>query len=269
MPEDDDLTIVFSPAQLAAVLESAHLAEHQHLVNRLWGGAALVFSALQLVGGAGLLLAPDPTLLTKAGGTVLVLHGVDSGQAAVRQLWTGESTEDLTQMAGERIARELGAGERSAYWSGVALDVIVPLGASITMGAERVLAVRAGRISLAAEEAAGGHTIAKHIGQAESALRARLIAEPRIPAATTFRSLRVAEDVVTEAIRSNQPAIKAWAASGGNRPLRLIFQGGSPIGEGVVRATGNFQQMSSALIVLRKTQLAGRVYFVLTAFPTP
>lgn len=129
MAEDfdgDGLTIVMSPAQFAAVLESAHLSMHEKLVNRLWGGAQLLGSALQLVGGGAMLLAPEPTMITKVGGVVLVAHGADSGQAAIRQIWSGETTKDFTQMAEEGIARDLPASNRAAYWAGVGLDVVVP-----------------------------------------------------------------------------------------------------------------------------------------------
>lgn len=96
-----------------------------------------------------------------------------------------QNTKDFTQIAGEKLAHDLGASDRTAYWAGVGLDVVVPLSASVVLGAERVLAGRAGRISLAGEEAVGGHTILKHINQSESVLRARLIAEPGILAATS------------------------------------------------------------------------------------
>ncbi len=145
-----------------------------------------------------MVLAPEPTMLTKVGGGVLIAHGFDSGQAAVRQMWTGQTTPDFTEIGGEKIAHSLGASNRIAYWAGVGLDVVVPISASIVLGAERVLAVRAGRISLAAEEAAGGHTILKHINQSEAALRARLVAEPKIPAAASWTSVSVAEDVISE-----------------------------------------------------------------------
>jgi hypothetical protein len=39
---------------------------------------------------------------------------------------------------------------------------------------------------LAAHEVAGGHTIAKHVGQTEAQLAAKLAAEPNISAASTF-----------------------------------------------------------------------------------
>ncbi|GGH07018.1 RNase A-like domain-containing protein [Silvibacterium dinghuense] len=266
---DDGLTIVLSPAQLAAVLQAGQLENHQRLVNRLWGGAQLVFSALQIVGGGAMFLVPEPTMLTKVGGGVLIAHGADSGQAAVRQLWTGEETEDFTQMAGEKLAHSLGASDQAAHWAGVGLDVAVPLAVSLVLGAERILAVRAGRISLAEEELAGGHTIREHINRTETDLRDRLVKQPKIPAATTWSSVRVAEDVISDTIRTNKQTIEQWAMAGGKGNLRLVYSGSSPVGEGVIRATGKLETMTKARIILKRTQVAGRVWFVLTAFPEP
>ena len=70
--EEDGLTLVLSPAQLAAVLQTGNLENHERLVNRLWGGAQLLGSALQLVAGGALVLAPEPTMLTKVGGSRMV-----------------------------------------------------------------------------------------------------------------------------------------------------------------------------------------------------
>ncbi|MGI4831119.1 MAG: RNase A-like domain-containing protein [Janthinobacterium lividum] len=137
------------------------------------------------------------------------------------------------------------------------------------LGAERVLAVRAGRISLAGEEAVGGHTILKHINQSESALRARLIAEPGIPAATSWTSVRVAEDVISETMRTNKFAIENWAKAGGKGRLILNHLGSSPIGSGVVRATGRLEAMSNARIVLARTQIAGRIILYLRRIHSP
>jgi hypothetical protein len=252
------------------VLSGVTLGAHDRLVNRLWGGANLLFSALQLVGGALLFVTPEPTMLTKVGGGALVLHGADSGQAAARQMWTGLPTEDLTQQAGESVARHIGASPRAAYLTGVGLDVAVPLAVSLGLGAERILAIRAGRISLAAEEAEGGHTILKHVGQTEADLRARLVREPRIPAAGTFSSLRAAEDVISDAISKNDKAIKAWAqwAKQGDR-YRVLYTADRTVGTGVVRATGALQRMNKVRIILQKTQVGSRVYFILTAYPEP
>ena len=148
MADQDGLTIVFSPVQLAALLDGVALGAHERSIARLWGGAGLVFSALQLVGGVGFLLTPEPTMATKVGGGLLVGRGLDSGQAAARQLWSGVPTEDLTQQAGESLATHLGGSHRIAFLTGIGLDVAVPLAVSAGLEAERILAMRAGRFRL-------------------------------------------------------------------------------------------------------------------------
>lgn len=49
---------------------------------------------------------------------------------------------------------------------------------------------------LAAHEAAGGHLIAKHVGQSEAQLLSRLSAEPRITGSSSFYDRAFAEKAV-------------------------------------------------------------------------
>jgi len=95
-----------------------------------------------------------------------------------------------------------------------------------------------------------------------------LIAEPWIPSASTFRSLSVAEKVVSRAVRANAVAIKVWTAGAppGAR-LRLLYEASEVIGEGVVKGTGHLVQMSNVRLVLVKQMFSGKLYFILTAFP--
>lgn len=275
--EDDGLTIVLSPLQLAAVLGGHYISAHEMLMNRLWGGGQLVFSALQLIGGGALLLTPEPTMLTKVAGGVLAAHGVDSGVAGARQLWTGEPTRDLTSIAGEAAAKGLGASANTAYWTGVGLDVAVPLAAGAALGAARILAIRGGRISLLVEETvaggpARGHTILEHVGKSEAELSARLAAKPRLTAASSFDSLEVAEQVVSDALKANKSAIEAWtkvAKIGDRQVFSYAGKSGSSIGYGIVRGSADISNMSNARIVLRLIAHNGNPFFVLTAYPVP
>ena len=270
MADTEGLRIVLSPVQLAAVLQGEDIQAHETLVNRLWGGAKIIGGALELVGGGALLLTPEPTMITKAGGVVLGAHGTDTFVAGVRQVWTGDQTATFTEQATTALARELGASDDAAKKTGEIVDVAVPLVVAAVAIAARIIAVRAGRIVLAEEEAAGGHTIARHVARSEAQLRTRLLAEPRIPAASSFTSLRMAETVVSDTLRANAGQIRAWAAAANStRPLTLTYAGSSDIGYGVVRATGALTKMRKALIVLAKTRQAGKVYFVLTSYPTP
>ncbi len=247
-------------------------------MNRIWGGMELLCGALELAGASALLLTPEPTMLTKAGGGILMVHGSDTVSTGFRQLWSGEPEKTLTSQAATSLARDFGASASQAELVGQVVDTAVPLFAATLVAAERIAAVRTGRIvlkdagakpgvDLAEEEAAGGHTIERHIGKTEAELRARLAAEPGIPAATSFTTIHEAEEVISEALRANDASIRTWAYSGGQNKFAFSYSASGPVGYGVVRDSGVMMQMSKVRIVLRQTNIAGKVYFILTAYP--
>lgn len=267
---DQGLQIVLTPLQLAAVLSGETLESEPSLSSRLWGVGKLVGGALELLGAAGLLLTPEPTTLTKVAGGALGVHGLDTSASGLRQIATGRDTSTLTSDAAKSASLALGADAATAEMIGLGADLAIPLLAG-GVGALRVIAIRKGSISLVAEEAAGGHTILKHVGQTEAQLRARLARELRIPSASTFKTLADAERFVAQALRANKSAIEAWAKSAplNSPPKAFNFQAASVVGEGVVRATGQLQQMTRLVVVLRRVQQQNRVYFILTAYPKP
>lgn len=121
---------------------------------------------------------------------------------------------------------------------------------------------------MASEEAAGGHTIARHVGRTEEQLRARLMAQKKIPVASTFRTLKDAERAVAEAIRANKNAIKEWAKTAmAGQTKSFPYNANRVIGEGVVRSTGQLQKMTKMVVVIRKVQEQNRIYFILTSYP--
>jgi hypothetical protein len=274
-PEEQGVRIVVSAAQLAAVLEGESLDEPATFTNRLWGGLRVVGGTLELVGAGALCLAPEPTMTSKVGCVVFGLHGSDTLVAGARQAWTGHDTADLTQSGASKLARTLGAEPGTADRIGLAVDIGVPLAMSAWLGAARLAAVRGGRISLIEHEAQpgsrfGGHTIAKHVGQTETQLRSRLAAEPRVPAASTFANLRVAETAISKVLRMESATVKAWAqAANPANALKLTRDVGVPVGTGVVRATGQLSNMTKIRIVLLYKPYNGMPYYVLTAFPIP
>jgi Bacterial CdiA-CT RNAse A domain len=277
MDEDQGLRLVLSPVQLAAVLQSAHVNPHEIAMNRFWGGMEVLGGALELVGASVLIATPEPTMLTKVGGGVLMVHGSDTVSTGLRQIWTGQQEKTLTAQTATAIAHDLGANPNQAEMAGQIVDTAVPMFVVTLAAAERVAAINAGRIvleapaiDLAEEEAAGGHTITKHVGQTEAQLRVRLIKEPGIPAASSFKSIREAESVISDALRSNENLIRGWA-NGQATKGKLIFdyQAIRTIGYGVVRDTGAMTQMSKITIVLRRTNIAGKAYFILTSYPKP
>lgn len=173
-----------TPVQLSAILAGENVSPQEALTNRLWGGVKVVGGAVELMGAASLLLVPEPTLLTKAGGIVLGAHGSDTMSTGLRQAWTGRDERTVTEQATAAAAKLLGANDTQARRIGVAVDIAVPMIVATVAGAARIASIRAGRVSLAEHEAAGGHTIARHVGQTEAQLRARLgtrCADPGLP----------------------------------------------------------------------------------------
>ncbi len=267
---DDGVKVILSPVQLAAVLDNGTIDEATTFRNRLMGGLTLLGGALELVGSAALLLAPEPTGATKVGGVVLAVHGSDTSATGLTQIITGRTQTTLTAQAAAAAARSLGVSDENANTIGTAVDILVPIAVVAAVGAVRALAVRAGRVSLAAEEAAGGHTIARHVGKTEAELRARLAAEPNIPAAGTFRTLSEAEKVLSDALRRNAQLIRSWSTNANsNAVLRIDFDAGRDVGFGVIRQTNLLQQMQKVRIILRKTAIQNKIYFILTSFPVP
>lgn len=265
----DGLQIVLTPLQLAAIFSNETVESSSSLKERLWGAAAAVGGAFELLGSAALLLTPEPTLTTKAAGVALGTHGLDTAATGIRQTISGKPETSFTSDAARSAALAIGADERSAALIGASVDVGIPMLLGL-FGAARALAIPRGAISLAAEEAAGGHTIARHVGRTEAQLRARLAAEPKIRAATTFYTLAEAEKLVADALRANQAAITAWSKTAAIGQTKAITYAASRVvGFGVVRATNRVQQMAHLAVVIRKIQANGRIYFVLTAYPKP
>lgn len=270
--ESDGIDVVLTPIQLAAILAGETVEPGGSLSDRLWGGAAVVGGALELIGAGALLLTPEPTMVTKVAGGALGVHGLDTTAAGIRQVISGKPVTTLTADAAKAAAESLGVDERHAAMIGAGVDIAIPLIVG-GIGAARVLAVRRGTISLAAHEQtalrAGGHTILEHVGLTEAQLRARLVKWPRMQTASTFRSINEAERVVSQALRANRAAIEAWAktAKAGSNSPAFLLDAGRNVGWGVVRSTGAVQQATRALVVLRRVDEADRVYFILTAYP--
>jgi Bacterial CdiA-CT RNAse A domain len=271
---DEGLSVVLTPAQLASVLEGQPLTEAEVRSNRIWGAVKGVAGIFEIVGGGLLLVAPEPTGVTKVGGVVLGAHGIDTTQSGFRQAWSGHEQQSLTQQGVAALARELGTDEETASRIGLWVDIAVPVVVSLGVGAARIAAIRGGRIVLAESEAVagsrvGGHTILKHIGKSEAELRARLVAETRIPAASTFKSLEIAERILYKAVQANKSVIKVWAKSNPTRNLVIVFDNGSEVGQGVVRATGALTRMNKVQLVFKFQVFNGKPYYILTSYPVP
>lgn len=122
---------------------------------------------------------------------------------------------------------------------------------------------------LAAHEQAGGHLIARHVGQTPAQLRARLIAEPRVPAVSTFIDRSVAEAAVDATLQANQAQISAWLRSASTRPLVLNQAVDRPVGLSLARGAVTPATVSNVRLVLMKDATMPMGYRVHTGFPTP
>lgn len=63
----------------------------EQLVRSAWTARAVgvlqvLGGALEAAGGVGLVLVPEPTFLTKAGGTILIAHSADSIVAGLHSI---------------------------------------------------------------------------------------------------------------------------------------------------------------------------------------
>lgn len=118
---------------------------------------------------------------------------------------------------------------------------------------------------LAAHEAAGGHLLARHVGQTEAALSARLAAQPRISAASSFLSRAEAEAGASAVLDARAADLATWVGGGarGRLVLDAPFSGGMVMQRGASAATGG----SGVRLVLQGNGAGG--WNILTGFPTP
>ena len=141
-----------------------------------------------------------------------------------------------------------------------------------TVSAERtatpgaaVPAANASSRDLAADEARGGHTLARHVGKSDAELRARLKAEPDISAASTYFDADTAGRVVAEVLSTKSNEVRKWEQRTGSRPnLVLRLDTGERIGRSIRQGQSNAREVDSAVVVLRWT---GSDWYVLTSYP--
>ncbi|MEO6862971.1 MAG: RNase A-like domain-containing protein [Microcoleus sp.] len=115
-------------------------------------------------------------------------------------------------------------------------------------------------------EAAGGHTLEKHVGKTEAQLGQRLASETRISAASSFTDRSVAEAAIAEAMNRNQSAIDSWVKSRGNR-YTIDYNANRIIGITLRRRASKVTSASRLKIVLQRSAKLSPGYFILTAYP--
>ena len=125
------------------------------------------------------------------------------------------------------------------------------------------------RRDLSADEARGGHTLARHVGRTDAQLRQRLRDQPNISAASTYPDRDTAELVVGRILELQADRVRSWARRRGSRPnlaVRVADLRGPPVGRVLERGGRTPRPARGAVVVLRWDLRAGSFY-VLTSYP--
>ncbi|NUU68155.1 hypothetical protein HQN64_18875 [Enterobacteriaceae bacterium BIT-l23] len=277
MTDDSGVRMALSPVQLAAVLTDKSVSEGETLSNRLWGGLGLAGGVAEMFGAGVMCVAPDPTMLTKAGCVIVGTHSLDAIQASVRQMWTGRQINTDTYNTAVSLAEGLGANRQTAAHVGMTVDLAIPMGFALAVGAVRVAAVRGGRIRLAEHESRtgripGGHTLESHVGKTPEDLSARLENNPRLKSVSSFRTTREAEHLISAVIRNNKRQIEMWVKHlppGMNAKMQLDRAFSRQTGILLFKGAREVTTCRKVRVVIRFEHWHGKPYFVLTAFPLP
>lgn len=275
MDTDDGLKIILSPVQLAALLSDRSVSEGETLSNRLYGGLGLAGSIVEMFGAGAMCIVPEPTMLTEAGCVIVGTHSLDTLQASLWQVWTGRDTRSDTYNSAVLLAESLGADKSTAMKVGFTVDLAISVAFSFAIGAERVIAIRSGKINLAAHEAlpgsrVGGHTIDKHVGQSAEELFSRLASSPKLKSSSSFTSKKDAEILISKILRDNKNQITALAkAVPLNANLKKVFDMNfaRQVGISVSRGSNEVKACYKVRVALKFELWHGKVYFVLTAYP--
>jgi hypothetical protein len=119
---------------------------------------------------------------------------------------------------------------------------------------------------LSRDEAAGGHTLRKHVGRSDAELLERLGRERHIAAASTYTDQETAERAVGAAIQSERTRINSWVARKGGHPnLVLDYDAEQRVGRTIHRGQDKSELCSHLTVVLRWAPPEG--YYVLTSYP--
>jgi len=123
------------------------------------------------------------------------------------------------------------------------------------------------RRDLSQDEAAGGHTLRKHVGRSDDELRERLRHERNISAASTWNDRGSAESAVGAAIAQQSGKITRWLERDSHPNLVLDYDGDSahPFGRTLRRGGDQVEPCAHAVIVLKWD--GSNTYHVLTAYP--
>jgi hypothetical protein len=117
---------------------------------------------------------------------------------------------------------------------------------------------------LAAHEAVGGHLLARHVGQSEAALAARLAGEPNLGVVSTFVNRTEAEAAISGVLSARAADVNAWVAAGARGRLVIdgAFSGGAVLQRGAAVALPG----TGVKAILEGT--GGGGWRIITGYPT-
>ena len=123
------------------------------------------------------------------------------------------------------------------------------------------------RHDLSQDEAAGGHTLRKHVGRTDAELRERLDRERNIAAASTWNDRESAEAAIGAALVQQNNTVSRWLDRDTHPNLVLDYAGDNthPFGRTLRRGEDRVQPCAHAVIVLKWD--GSNSYHVLTAYP--
>jgi len=163
-------------------------------------------------------------------------------------------------LAGAAAGGGLVLAEGQEIWvlQGGMIALVGPGALAVTMSA-------GGGVDLDRHEDSGGHMVKKHVGKTEEDLRARLAAEPDIPATSTFLSRAEAEAAVSAILRGKTSEVNFWLGQQTKKVLVLEgpFKGGLVLQRGATASV----EATRVRIILQRNGTGG--WYVLTGYPLP
>lgn len=245
------VSIVLSPVQLAAVMQGETVGHAEtagdRFFDRTLGALMVVGGAMELVAAGALLVAPDPSLVSKVVAGIAGENAAENVETGVRDLWTGHANATPTEWEARRAALALGCTTQVAGEIGMGVAIAVPASVGFALGALRAVAIRGGTIDLGAEEDVGGHTIGRHVGKDDAFLIDRVTPPGAKPAASTFNDLATGERVVSQAVAANRRVIAAWAHSAAQNDLPLVYDNAGFFSSGLSGASSHEARRSSRM----------------------
>jgi uncharacterized protein YukE len=186
-------------------------------------------------------------------------------------------------MSAAQLATDLARADRHESGAGIGLIGLDALGAlpggrfvrAGEQGARAVRAIEAGPVSrlvpgggLAAHEAAGGHTLLKHVDKTAEQLRQRLVDEPNLERSSSFYDRGTAEDVLSRVLAQHDGQIQNWLG-GAEVKLQLVGRAGRPVGLTLQSGKAEAVEVTGLMLYLRRDSKMPGGYFIRTAFPQP